>query len=113
MSGMNYEPYQQKLARRRKDVARTLEYVRTELALVDANKELIDRAAYKSRYELFDGLVAWYLDEASRIDQALARIRDGNYGICFRCNQSIDPLRLEANPGVSLCVGCQAQQGDP
>jgi RNA polymerase-binding transcription factor DksA len=104
MTGMNYAPYQQKLTRRRRDVARTLEYVRTELAAVDKNRKLIDGAAYKSRCELLDGLVAWYLDEASRIDQALARIREGNYGICFRCSQSIDPLQLEGEPwSLFLC----------
>ena len=112
MNGMNYAPYQQKLTRRRRDVARTLEYVRTELAAVDKNRKLIDRAAYKSRCELLDGLVAWYLDEASRIDQALVRIREGNYGVCFRCRKSIDPLRLEENPGVCFCAGCQPQEDD-
>ena len=112
MSDRNYEPYHQKLTSRRRDVARTLEYVRTELAVVDANKELIDQAAYRSRCKLLDGLVAWYVAEASRIDQALARIREGNYGICFECHQSIDPLRLEANPGVSLCAGCQPQEDE-
>jgi DnaK suppressor protein len=110
MSGMSFEPYQQKLTRRRRDVVRTLEYVRTELAVVAKNKELIDETAYQSRCELLDGLVTWYLAEASHIDQALARIREGGYGICFECHQSIDPPRLEANPEVSLCARCQAQE---
>lgn len=112
MSRINYDAYHEKLTRRRGEVIRTLEHVRKELAVVDENKEWIDKAAYKSRCELLDGLATWYLDETCRIDQALDRIREGGYGICLGCHQSIDPLRLETHPEACLCNSCQAQTDD-
>lgn len=108
MSTMNYEPYQERLSKRRSKVIRTLDHVKRELAIVDENKEWIDEAAYKSRCALLDSLATWYVDEASRIDDALGRITEGHYGICLSCHEAIDPLRLEASPEASFCAGCQS-----
>ncbi len=40
------------------------------------------------------------------IDAALARIAEGAYGACQNCGAEIAPLRLEALPASTLCVGC-------
>ena len=40
------------------------------------------------------------------IDAALARIKDGNYGICARCGEKIPEKRLAALPYVTTCVSC-------
>ncbi len=45
----------------------------------------------------------------AQIDQALARIAAGKYGICDRCGKPIVPERLEANPHATLCIGCQSK----
>ena len=44
---------------------------------------------------------------AREVDDALARIRDGSYGICLRCEEAIKPRRLEAVPWARYCVHCQ------
>ena len=41
------------------------------------------------------------------IDAALARIRDGHYGRCVRCDATIPLGRLEILPAVALCMACQ------
>lgn len=41
------------------------------------------------------------------ISQALARIEDGEYGICAECEEKIPPKRLEAIPWAVYCVSCQ------
>jgi len=41
------------------------------------------------------------------IDDALARIRKGTYGICETCNQNISKVRLEAVPWTRLCRKCK------
>jgi DnaK suppressor protein len=48
-----------------------------------------------------------------RIDSALQRIEDGEYGICAVCDEPISPARLEVDPGTSLCIECasRAEQG--
>jgi DnaK suppressor protein len=42
------------------------------------------------------------------IDQALARLNNGTYGICERCGQHIPRPRLKAIPHASLCVACKS-----
>ena len=44
---------------------------------------------------------------AHRLAGALARIRDGSYGICEMCSEPIAPARLRALPEVSTCLACQ------
>ena len=42
-----------------------------------------------------------------KIDHALERIEEGNYGECEACGNAIGLARLEAKPSVSLCIDCQ------
>lgn len=45
-------------------------------------------------------------EELARIAAALKRLEHGTFGECRDCGDPIAPLRLEANPTVSLCVSC-------
>ena len=47
--------------------------------------------------------------ELRAIQDALARLKRGEYGYCQRCGEDISPARLEAMPHATLCVKCQAQ----
>lgn len=40
------------------------------------------------------------------IDAALARIKDGNYGICAHCGEKIPEKRLAALPYATTCIKC-------
>jgi RNA polymerase-binding transcription factor DksA len=40
------------------------------------------------------------------IDDALARMDDGSYGICASCGKAIPAARLEALPYARTCVAC-------
>ncbi len=42
-----------------------------------------------------------------RLRDALDRLRDGEYGTCVECGESIAPARLRAMPEVQTCVRCQ------
>jgi DnaK suppressor protein len=41
-----------------------------------------------------------------QIDQALARVEEGNYGLCTNCGNPIPEKRLEAVPWTPYCVDC-------
>ena len=48
-------------------------------------------------------------DNRARVVQlraALARLDDGTYGRCVRCEGKIAPARLEAMPEVTVCIDC-------
>lgn len=45
----------------------------------------------------------------TQINQALARMAAGTYGICDVCGKPIAPERMEANPLATLCIEDQAK----
>ena len=67
-----------------------------DMSLMDVNKELALRLGERASEAVAD------------IDQALLRIKEGSYGICARCGQTIDERRLEAVPTARYCAKCQA-----
>lgn len=44
------------------------------------------------------------------IDEALARIEKGNYGVCRDCGEPISPARLNAIPWTRVCITCKEKQ---
>lgn len=49
--------------------------------------------------------------ELARIEAALQRIADGEYGCCLVCGEVIDARRLDLDPSLPTCVGCARQAG--
>jgi DnaK suppressor protein len=47
----------------------------------------------------------------AEVQQALARIENGTYGICSNCGQPIPEKRLEAIPWATLCLTCEPELG--
>ena len=45
-----------------------------------------------------------------KIDLALERIADGEYGVCDECGDDISIRRLEARPVTMLCIRCKEEQ---
>ena len=46
----------------------------------------------------------------SKIEEALARIEDGSFGICEVCEEQISENRLTARPVTTLCINCKENQ---
>jgi DnaK suppressor protein len=45
-------------------------------------------------------------DILKEVDAALARIEEGSFGRCRRCERVIDARRLDAIPFTAYCVNC-------
>jgi DnaK suppressor protein len=45
------------------------------------------------------------------IEEALDRIKSGDYGICLSCEEPIPDKRLKALPWARYCVSCQEEIG--
>jgi RNA polymerase-binding protein DksA len=44
------------------------------------------------------------------LDDALARIKDGTFGICKSCGKEIGRKRLEAVPNATECIECKSKR---
>jgi DnaK suppressor protein len=44
---------------------------------------------------------------AAKIQEALARIDDGTFGLCASCGQPISAARLNARPVTTFCIDCK------
>jgi DnaK suppressor protein len=45
----------------------------------------------------------------NKIDYALKKIDDGDYGVCEKCGEDIAPGRLEARPVTQYCIDCKTE----
>lgn len=45
-----------------------------------------------------------------KIEKALKKIEDGEYGICEQCEEEIGTKRLEARPVTDLCIQCKEEE---
>ncbi len=43
------------------------------------------------------------------IENALKRLKNGDFGVCDRCGDAIQPQRLEVQPTARLCIDCQRE----
>ena len=44
--------------------------------------------------------------EVSRIESAIKRIDEGEYGYCVTCGDGISEKRLKADPTIPTCINC-------
>ena len=95
--------------------------------LLERQKELQKQVVYQSKEKVSDGQVSDTADEAltitmeklqsslqkteieelKLIEQALDKIKKGEYGICIDCNEPISERRLENYPYAARCIVCQ------
>ena len=41
------------------------------------------------------------------VNKALKKVKEGNYGLCEKCNGPIKPERLQAFPSATACMKCK------
>lgn len=47
--------------------------------------------------------------EMARIDAALKRMTDGEYGFCVACDEEISAKRLNMDPATPVCIDCASK----
>jgi DnaK suppressor protein len=70
--------------------------------------DIYDQASNERDRELLLLLGDREREKIRNIDEALARIDEGEYGICEDCEEEIPIGRLKAMPFARLCVKCKA-----
>ena len=84
----------------------------TEEATLDVNElpDEIDQASAEYNQSFIFRLrdrEKYYL---SKIDRALKKIEDGDFGVCESCGEDISAKRIEARPVTTLCIRCKEEQ---
>ncbi len=115
LSEKQLQDFAQRLRNRREELR---EIIRRELA--DSRQEdyaelagMVHDAGDESFAELLRGINltnrARELEELRDVEAALERIKNGIYGTCVDCNDSIAPERLDAYPTAKRCINCQSR----
>jgi DnaK suppressor protein len=97
------------LESRRRDLVIEISRLREQLEIgdVDPSEDEADPDVFQREKTL--ALIANLERELEQIDAAMQVAASGNYGICQRCGQAIDPERLKVLPEATLCVRCKAE----
>ena len=69
-------------------------------------KDFAEQVTQRENDEVLAGIDEEAQQTIMSIDAALARIKDGNYGLCSSCGEKIPDNRLAALPYVTTCVSC-------
>jgi len=95
------------LRNRRSELALAIRTQSGQLSVCEGEHDVLDRMQSMIRR---DEAVA-FLDVLTRtltdVDAALLAIKEGSYGMCAECGESIASRRIEAIPWASHCVRCQ------
>lgn len=60
-----------------------------------------------NQWSMLGSLDEWYHRELIDVDNALARIDTGNFGVCLGCGSAIDPHTLVVFPEAEFCRNCE------
>jgi RNA polymerase-binding protein DksA len=87
-------PLQQRLDKIERDLRQTPDPDLEEQALGRENDEVLQQLDNSAR------------EEMRLLQEAIARIETGVYGVCSQCGKQIAPQRLEALPYTTTCISC-------
>ena len=97
-----------RLAAQRRAVEGIVESARDSNADDEHDPEGVTLSAEWSR---LSALVDAAQSELRQVDDALARLDAGTYGVCANCGRRIPAARLKVRPFAELCVPCAEQAG--
>lgn len=104
--------YRKRLAEKKKDVAEAYNKNKTygRLTEDEGTQDLADKASSAYTKEFLYSLSNTDREVLQQVDEALARIHRGKFGVCAECGTEINKKRLEAVPWAGLCVSCQSKR---
>lgn len=71
--------------------------------------DMVDAALDAVHDEIISQLAEVESRELAQIENALERMRTGQYGVCESCGHNIALARLQALPYATLCIKCQRE----
>jgi len=112
MPGNKLPLYQSKLNEIRNtllgDVAKNFENSQSESK--EPVADITDDATRSYTNQLMTNLGEQDWEKLKQVDEALEKIKDGSYGTCSTCEQSIPEARLDVQPFAKFCVECLSKK---
>ena len=97
--------YEKQLADRLRELNERLGEIEEDLDQ-PADPDVEERATEREGDEVLENLGNTGLAEIRMIQSALARIKDGTFGLCVACGEPISKERLELLPHAPRCKHC-------
>jgi DnaK suppressor protein len=107
------EQFEKILLKMREELLRSLRGRITQKVVPETEKEagdLFDFATQGREKEYEYALTHRDQEKLYQIDDALRRLKKGEYGLCEECGEPIGFKRLKAMPFARLCVRCQEEE---
>jgi DnaK suppressor protein len=102
---MRINGFQAILARREAELVQGVR--RRDGITIEKSADHMDEVQYALERDLAIHNVDHDFTLLREVKAAMARLRDGSYGICIQCDEAISPRRLEALPWAARCIKCQ------
>lgn len=111
MNSEQLQNFREQLKGMKEEIISDVEKTLTDMTSHNGNiPDPADRATIESDREFELRLRGRERKLLDKIDQAVARIDNGTYGICAECEEKIGIKRLEARPVASFCINCKIRQ---
>ncbi|MCI5146280.1 MAG: RNA polymerase-binding protein DksA [Candidatus Electrothrix sp. AR3] len=105
------QKFKEQLENMKGEIISDVEQTLTEMTSHHGNiPDPTDRATIESDREFELRLRGREQKLLDKINQAIARIDNGTYGVCGECEEEIGIKRLQARPVASFCIDCKIRQ---
>lgn len=78
-----------------------------ENLMITSTSDTVEAAQNQEHREVASRVLFHHHQERRRIEAALTRLDNGQYGICLACEEPIAERRLLARPAAEFCLACQ------
>jgi DnaK suppressor protein len=111
VKAQDVENFKRKLLEMRRDLLGQVEKKKIYSKEIDEDgiPDSGDVAAYSYSKEVLMGLGENERTKLRLVEEALAKIDEGIYGVCERCEEAIPVKRLDLLPFTRYCVQCQSE----
>ena len=109
---MELDTYKDALVRKRDEILATggIKPLQTSMETNTRQGDLADQASGNNEVHIHLKLKQTDAKILQAIDEALARIERGTYGVCRDCGEPIAEARLNAIPWTRVCIICKEKQ---
>ena len=101
--------FRKKLMERRAELLNLISVATNAAATVELDQQVqgrLSRMDALQRQEMAKAIIERRRLEITKIDAALSRMDEGEFGFCLVCGDSIPEKRLDLDPTIAVCVGC-------